>query len=55
MAKSRPAVQVGYYWLDPQKRVAGIILTQLLPFADHQTLKLYGEFETAVYGALKAT
>jgi hypothetical protein len=36
------------------KRVAGIILTQLLPFADHQTLKLYGEFETAVYGALKA-
>jgi len=43
-----------YYWLDPQKRVAGIILTQLLPFADHQTLKLYGEFEAAVYGALKA-
>ena len=43
-----------YYWLDPQKRVAGIILTQLLPFADHQTLKLYGEFEAAVYLALKA-
>jgi len=43
-----------YYWLDPQKRVAGIILTQILPFADHQTLKLYGEFEAAVYGALKA-
>src|SRR5438105_8121397 len=43
-----------YYWLDPQKRVAGIILTQLLPFADHQTLKLYGEFEAAVYGAFKA-
>ena len=33
---------------------AGIILTQLLPFADHQTLKLYGEFEAAVYSALKA-
>jgi hypothetical protein len=31
-----------------------IALTQLLPFADHPTLKLYGEFETAVYGALKA-
>ena len=23
-----------YYWLDPQKRVAGVFLTQILPFAD---------------------
>jgi methyl acetate hydrolase len=43
-----------YYWLDPQKRVAGVILTQILPFADRQTVKLYGEFESAVYDALKA-
>jgi methyl acetate hydrolase len=43
-----------YYWLDPQKHVAGVILTQLLPFADHKVVKLYGEFEAAVYGALKA-
>jgi methyl acetate hydrolase len=43
-----------YYWLDPQKRVAGVILTQILPFADHKTIKLYGEFESAVYDALKA-
>jgi methyl acetate hydrolase len=43
-----------YYWLDPQKRVAGVILTQILPFADHKAVKLYGEFESAVYGALKA-
>ena len=42
-----------YYWLDPQKHVAGVILTQLLPFADHKVVKLYGEFEAAVYGALK--
>ena len=43
-----------YYWLDPQKRVAGVILTQILPFADHKAVKLYGEFENAVYDALKA-
>ncbi|HEX9534645.1 MAG TPA: serine hydrolase domain-containing protein [Stellaceae bacterium] len=43
-----------YYWLDPQKRVAGVILTQILPFADHKTVKLYGEFESGVYDALKA-
>jgi methyl acetate hydrolase len=43
-----------YYWLDPQKRVAGVILTQILPFADHQTVKLYGAFESSVYDALKA-
>jgi methyl acetate hydrolase len=43
-----------YYWLDPQKRVAGVILTQILPFADHQAVKLYGEFERGVYDALKA-
>src|SRR6202048_4677905 len=27
-----------YYWLDPQKHVAGVILTQLLPFADHNAV-----------------
>jgi methyl acetate hydrolase len=43
-----------YYWLDPQKRVAGVILTQILPFADPAVLRLYGEFESGVYGALKA-
>jgi methyl acetate hydrolase len=43
-----------YYWIDPQKRVAGVIMTQVLPFADHKAVKLYGEFESAVYDALKA-
>jgi methyl acetate hydrolase len=43
-----------YYWLDPQKRVAGVFLTQILPFADKPAVRLYGEFESGVYGALKA-
>ena len=43
-----------YYWLDPHKRIAGVFLTQILPFADHQAVALYGEFESGIYGALKA-
>jgi methyl acetate hydrolase len=43
-----------YYWLDPAKHVTGLIMTQILPFADPRTLKLYGQFENGVYGALKA-
>jgi CubicO group peptidase (beta-lactamase class C family) len=43
-----------YYWIDPQKRVTGVILTQILPFADDRAVRLYGEFERGVYDALKA-
>jgi len=43
-----------YYWLDPAKRVTGLIMTQILPFADTRTLKLYGQFERSVYESLKA-
>jgi methyl acetate hydrolase len=43
-----------YYWLDPSKRVTGLIMTQILPFADPRALKLYGQFERGVYDALKA-
>jgi CubicO group peptidase (beta-lactamase class C family) len=38
-----------YYWLDPARRVAGVILTQILPFADPTVVRLYGEFERGVY------
>jgi CubicO group peptidase (beta-lactamase class C family) len=41
-----------YYWLDPLRRVAGVILTQVLPFADPGVLGLYGRFERGVYAAL---
>jgi methyl acetate hydrolase len=43
-----------YYWLDPQKRIAGVFLTQILPFADPKAVALYGEFESGIYGGLKA-
>jgi len=43
-----------YYWLDPVQRVTGLIMTQILPFADQRVLQLYGQFESGVYNALKA-
>lgn len=43
-----------YYWLDPGRRVAGVILTQILPFADARVLGLYGRFERAIYEGLAA-
>jgi CubicO group peptidase (beta-lactamase class C family) len=43
-----------YYWIDPAKRVTGLIMTQILPFADARAVKLYGQLERAVYETLKA-
>jgi methyl acetate hydrolase len=43
-----------YYWVDPLKHVTGVILTQILPFADDRAVRLYGEFERGVYDALQS-
>jgi CubicO group peptidase (beta-lactamase class C family) len=43
-----------YYWLDPARRVAGVILAQFLPFADPAMLRLYGQFERGVYALIEA-
>jgi methyl acetate hydrolase len=42
-----------YYWLDPTRRVTGVILTQILPFADPAVLDVFSQFEQAVYAGLK--
>ena len=42
-----------YYWLDPASRVAGLMLTQILPFADPTVLRLFAEFERGVYRHLE--
>jgi CubicO group peptidase (beta-lactamase class C family) len=41
-----------YFWLDPKRKVAGVLLTQILPFADPIMLRLLERFETAVYRAI---
>jgi methyl acetate hydrolase len=43
-----------YFWLDPTKRVAAVILTQSLPFVDPRAVNLYVQFETGVYKAVSA-
>ncbi len=38
-----------YYWIDPVRGIAGVLLTQSLPFADPRVLDLLWDFERAVY------
>jgi len=38
-----------YFWIDPTKNIAGVILMQLLPFADPQALQTFAEFESGLY------
>ena len=38
-----------YYWADRSNGVAGILMSQILPFADPQILDLFSTFERAVY------
>jgi methyl acetate hydrolase len=37
-----------YYWIDPTMRIAGVIMMQILPFADRQALKAYRQFERGI-------
>jgi methyl acetate hydrolase len=41
-----------YFWVDPAKRVAGVICTQILPFVDPRVMDLYTKFERGVYQAV---
>jgi CubicO group peptidase (beta-lactamase class C family) len=42
-----------YFWIDPVAGAAGVILMQLLPFADPKALALLDGFQKAVYAALQ--
>jgi methyl acetate hydrolase len=41
-----------YFWIDPARDVAGVILMQLLPFADNKCLEAFAGFERGVYAGL---
>ncbi len=43
-----------YFWIDPVRNVAGVILMQLLPFADAKCLEAFAGFERGVYAGLDA-
>lgn len=38
-----------YFWLDPARELAGLFMTQLLPFADSKVLDRFNQFEASVY------
>jgi methyl acetate hydrolase len=40
-----------YFWIDPTKGVAGLLLTQPLPFVDPTVLGIFEQFEQAIYAA----
>src|SRR5262245_31417629 len=44
-----------YFWIDPTRDVAGVILMQLLPFVDIQCLEAFAGFERGVYAGMDAT
>jgi CubicO group peptidase (beta-lactamase class C family) len=43
-----------YFWIDPTRKVTGVMLTQILPFVDDEAMRLYANFERALYDALDA-
>jgi methyl acetate hydrolase len=43
-----------YFWIDPARDAAGVILMQLLPFVDKDCLEAFSGFERGVYAGLDA-
>lgn len=41
-----------YYWIDPQAGIAGVFMTQILPFADIHAMPLFLAFEYTTYQSL---
>jgi CubicO group peptidase (beta-lactamase class C family) len=38
-----------YFWIDPSRGIAGVMLMQYLPFADVKALAVYNAFERGAY------
>jgi CubicO group peptidase (beta-lactamase class C family) len=38
-----------YFWIDPTRGIAGVVMMQFLPFADTKALGIYDTFERGVY------
>src|SRR6201746_2604735 len=43
-----------YYWIDPARDISGVILMQVLPFADPKCLGAFGALGSGVYAGLDA-
>jgi methyl acetate hydrolase len=43
-----------YFWIDPTRGIAGVIMMQYLPFADAKALAVYDSFERGAYQLVSA-
>ena len=43
-----------YFWIDPARGIAGVIMMQYLPFADAKALAAYDAFERGAYRLVDA-
>lgn len=41
-----------YFWIDPRKDIAGVVMMQVLPFVDEKALALFTAYEKAAYSML---
>ena len=41
-----------FFWFDPQKEIAAVIMMQVMPFYDETCVKVLGDFEEEVYKGL---
>ncbi len=41
-----------FFWVDPVKQVAGVIMSQILPFGDPAMMEVFNQFEAGVYRQL---
>lgn len=44
-----------YFWIDPARGIAGVLMMQYLPFADAKALAVYDAFERGAYRLVGAT
>lgn len=40
-----------YFWIDPTRRITGLLMTQIFPFGDQGVLDLFARFERAIYAS----
>ena len=43
-----------FFWIDPTRGIAGVIMMQYLPFADAKALSVYDTFERGTYQLVNA-
>lgn len=52
MTKAITGLANSYFWIDQQKGVGGVYLSQVLPFADVKALPMFYAFEKSVYQSM---